>query len=39
MSTGTLNLMSVMRLPPIGSSALRMLTGIVTRSSARDGCR
>ena len=34
MLTGTLNRMSVMRLPPIGSSALRMLTGMVTRNSS-----
>ena len=41
MPTGTLNRISVMRLPPSGSSALRMLTGIVTRSSstARRGVR
>lgn len=40
MPTGSLNLMSVMRLPPIGSSALRILIGIVTRnSSTASPCR
>jgi hypothetical protein len=38
MPPGTLNLMSVMRLPPIGSSALRMLTDCSVRGSV-NACR